>query len=247
MGRDVFISYSRQDVNTAEEVCAHMEARGITCWIAPRDVDPGAEFDQAILDAIDESHAVVLVLSESSNSSRFVQSEINRAFARGKSIFTFRVSDVIPSRQLELYVARQQWLDGFPPPIERKLDRLASAVLALLGLSGGKDSGSPSKASPNRVEHAPDPPPSAKCEAVARRFLDWLHRYDHMGETPTESFKSFIVADKCIVEYGVTYAEYKSVGKIVALGGTPIEWTIPQETFEFLVAESKRVIETYKA
>jgi len=133
MGRDVFISYANQDVQTAETVLTYLEREGITCWIAPRDVGPGEEFDQAILDGIDCSGAVVVVLSNSSNVSRFVQAEVNRAFARGKTIFTLRIENVIPSRQLELYLARRQWLDGFPPPIDQKLNRLVSAVKSLLG------------------------------------------------------------------------------------------------------------------
>ena len=122
MGRDVFISYSKHDVETAKSVSSYMERRGITCWIAPRDVGPGEEFAKAILDAIDDSGAVVLILSNSSNASRFVRSEVDRAFAKEKTIFTLRTEDVVPSRQLELYLAPQQWLDGFPPPLEEKLD-----------------------------------------------------------------------------------------------------------------------------
>jgi hypothetical protein len=38
---DVFISYSHQDKPTADAACATLEAEGIRCWIAPRDVAPG--------------------------------------------------------------------------------------------------------------------------------------------------------------------------------------------------------------
>jgi hypothetical protein len=239
MGRDVFISYSKQDTSFAEAVCDFMERRGVTCWIAPRDIAPGADFALAILDGIDEASAVVLILSNASNTSRFVQSEVNRAFSKGKSIFTFRVSDVMPSRQLKLYLASQQWLDGFPPPIEQKLDRLTSVVLSLQGLG---ETAAPQPP----TERTPAPSPAAtsvssgKAQAIARRFIDWLKRYDHHGDTSTESFKSFIVADKCIVEYGTTYAEYVAVAELVRKSGVDIDWIIPADTFEFLVAESKR-------
>ena len=128
--RHLFTSYSRQDAAIANSVCVYMESRGVTCWIAPRDVNPGADFDEVILDAIDASVGVLLILSRRSNMSRFVQSELNRAFAKGKRIFTLRIEDVAPSRQLELYLARQQWLDAFPPPMEERLDRLVAAVLS---------------------------------------------------------------------------------------------------------------------
>jgi hypothetical protein len=37
----VFISYAQQDKFAAEAACAALEAAGILCWIAPRDVEPG--------------------------------------------------------------------------------------------------------------------------------------------------------------------------------------------------------------
>ena len=42
MAHDAFISYSSKDKTIADAVCARLEARGIRCWIAPRDVRPGA-------------------------------------------------------------------------------------------------------------------------------------------------------------------------------------------------------------
>jgi hypothetical protein len=42
MNFDAFISYANQDKATADAACAKLEAEGIRCWIAPRDVPPGA-------------------------------------------------------------------------------------------------------------------------------------------------------------------------------------------------------------
>lgn len=42
----------------------------------------------------------------------------------------------------------------------------------------------------------------SKIDDVARRFHSWMERYDHGDDTPSESFKTFIVADRCIAEYG---------------------------------------------
>ena len=38
MAHDVFVSYSHHDKAQADAVCATLEAKGIRCWIAPRDV-----------------------------------------------------------------------------------------------------------------------------------------------------------------------------------------------------------------
>jgi hypothetical protein len=174
MLKDVFLSYASDDKAFAHRLCETLEHRGIACWIAPRDIAPGSGFDEAIVDAIDSAQALVLVLSGHANESPFVINEVNRAFAKGKTIFPFRIEDVLPSKALQLYLARHQWTDAFPPPVEEKVDRLAAAVMALLGkappgtrqpiapttatLLAGVEPGAP------RME-----PPPAKVEVVPSR------------------------------------------------------------------------------
>lgn len=41
--RQVFLSYASADAVTAQQICEFLEARGVFCWIAPRDVKPGAQ------------------------------------------------------------------------------------------------------------------------------------------------------------------------------------------------------------
>ena len=82
MPHDVFISYASRDKSIAEAVCATLESKHIPCWIAPRDVLPGTEWAEAIVDAIDSSRALVLVLSDASNTSPQVIREIGRAASR---------------------------------------------------------------------------------------------------------------------------------------------------------------------
>jgi hypothetical protein len=149
MARDVFISHCRSDAGVAEALCVVLENAGITSWIAPRDLQPGANFAVELLRAIDSSQAVVLVFSTQANASPFVLTEINRAFSRCKAIFTFRTEDTLPSDDLEFYLARHQWADGFPPPLVDRAICVAEAILAFLGRAVPK--GVPkSKNSPSR-------------------------------------------------------------------------------------------------
>ena len=46
----------------------------------------------------------------------------------------------------------------------------------------------------------------SKSDDVTRRFHKWMERYSHRDDTPSESFKTFIVADECIAKCGVSYA-----------------------------------------
>ncbi len=64
-GRDMFVSYASQDAAVANAVVDALEHQGIRCWIAPRDVKPGAQYADAIVRAINEAKTLVLVLSQS--------------------------------------------------------------------------------------------------------------------------------------------------------------------------------------
>ena len=64
-GSDVFVSYASQDAAVANSIVASLEAQGLKCWIAPRDVKPGAQYADAIVRAINDAGAEVLVMSES--------------------------------------------------------------------------------------------------------------------------------------------------------------------------------------
>ena len=82
----------------------------------------------------------------------------------------------------------------------------------------------------------------SKINDVARRFDYWMKNYDHRDETVSESFKSFIVEDRCIVEYGISYDEYQQLSEKLEGMGYSIEWIVPQDTYAFLVEESQKRI-----
>ena len=51
MAHDVFISYSTEDKPAADAVCAILEKNGVRSWIAPRDIMPGADWGESIVNA----------------------------------------------------------------------------------------------------------------------------------------------------------------------------------------------------
>ena len=135
MGDYVFISHSNADKALADATCARLESAGIRCWIAPRDITPGRNWSEAIIDGINASRLMILIFSRQSNKSPQVSREIERAVNRGLPLLQVRVEDIKPSRALELFISSSQWLDAFPPPAERHLDGLPAAVERLLAES----------------------------------------------------------------------------------------------------------------
>lgn len=136
MGRDVFVSYSHPDRQCAFELAERLESRGISVWIAPRDIAPASDWAEAIIDAIGSARLMVLVFSSHTNASPQVRRETERAVHKGVPVLPFRIEDVMPSKSFEYFLSSQHWLDAFPPPIELYLDRLTTSVAALLAGAG---------------------------------------------------------------------------------------------------------------
>ena len=69
MNFDAFISYASKDKPTADAVCAALEDAQIRCWIAPRDILPGADWSASIIDALDQCRVMILIFSGNANNS----------------------------------------------------------------------------------------------------------------------------------------------------------------------------------
>lgn len=132
MPQDVFISYATEDKEAADAVCGFLEDRGIGCWIAPRDMPPGALYGAPIVEAIDQSRVMVLVFSAASNDSQYVILEVERAVNRRVTIIPLRLQNVPPSKDMEFFISAPQWLDASQGPLEQHLERLAQRIAAIL-------------------------------------------------------------------------------------------------------------------
>jgi TIR domain len=94
MAGRVFISHAAADRELAQSVCQFLEGQGLGCWLAPRDVPAGSHWAAALMEAIDNSLAMILLLSESSSQSGPVMHEIVQAGSQNKPIFTLKLGPV---------------------------------------------------------------------------------------------------------------------------------------------------------
>jgi hypothetical protein len=132
MPGEVFVSYSQPDRDCAFELVAHLETHGVSCWMAPRDVPPSADWAAEIIDAISDAKVMVLVFSAHSNDSPQVRREVERAVHKRVRILPFRIDDVLPSKSLEYFLSAQHWLDAFPPPLEPHYAKLCAHLRSAL-------------------------------------------------------------------------------------------------------------------
>jgi hypothetical protein len=127
LAHDVFISYTIADKAVADAVCHRLEAAGLRCWIAPRDVGFG-DWGAAIVDAISEAKLVVMILSAAANASPNVLDEVVTALDCGTTVTPFRIENIRPTGALRLRLSRLNWLDALSPPLDQHIDLLIESA-----------------------------------------------------------------------------------------------------------------------
>ena len=98
------------------------------CWIAPRDVTVGSDYGEEVVEAIETSMGVVLLLSENSNRSRHVLNEVNTAFSEKKTIIPLSIENAVPSRKLKLFLKSAHRLDIDEVGLEHAIKKVVEAV-----------------------------------------------------------------------------------------------------------------------
>ncbi|HEX2788833.1 MAG TPA: TIR domain-containing protein [Steroidobacteraceae bacterium] len=124
----VFISYASQDAAVANTVVEALELSGIGCWIAPRDVTPGAFYADEIVHAIDAAKALVLILSHHAANSQHVVREVERAASKRHPVVALRLDQAPLPAGLEYFLNTSQWLDASAGDITRSMSKLIAAL-----------------------------------------------------------------------------------------------------------------------
>ena len=75
-----FISHSSQDEAFAQRLHADFQQKGVRCWFAPEDMKIGDKIRLAIDQSIRIHDKLLIILSENSLNSEWVESEVERAF-----------------------------------------------------------------------------------------------------------------------------------------------------------------------
>ncbi|MEY2564677.1 MAG: hypothetical protein QOH88_2870 [Verrucomicrobiota bacterium] len=197
MAHDIFISSSSKDKPVADAVCATFEAHGMRCWIAPRDVPPGAAWGGAIVEAIQNSRLMVLIFSENANASGQIAREVERAADYGVTIVPIRVEDVAPAQSLQYFLSNIHWLDALSPPLDRRLQEIAAKIKPMLQQGGNAGATLPANPMVATARNFPRQTGSNKrwllggaalliiVAAVALIWRPWLHFPTQPGNIPS--------------------------------------------------------------
>lgn len=130
-GARVFISHASLDFKVADDVRRRLEAVGVPCWIAPRDIPLGSSYASEIANAVTKATALVLILTEGANNSQPVANEVEMAFRHQRVIIPVRLKPVEPGMRLAFFVNNTQWVDAFHTPLKDRVREIARIVRAI--------------------------------------------------------------------------------------------------------------------
>lgn len=126
--------------------------------MAPDDIVGTGTWTEQILAAIEDSKAMIVLISKASNQSPHVSREVNLALGKGRAVLPIRIEDVPPQGSLEYLLSLVQRVDAFPPPIADHRDRVMHRLQTIV-----QPDGTP------RVAPVAAPPPAPAAEALVVR------------------------------------------------------------------------------
>ena len=131
MDHQVFISYSRKDVDAVTVVREMLDRNGITYWIDKEGIFSGENYKEVIVDAIEMARAVVFVSSVHSNASINVIRELGYAVRESRTIIPLMLDDAPFAKSIRLDISdiHQVDFDGGSPEAEKNLVMSVQYVL----------------------------------------------------------------------------------------------------------------------
>lgn len=119
---DIYICYSRNDLEFARTITRIIESGGYSCFVEFNGIYSGDDFAERIKDAIERCALFVFLLSENSNKSRWSLNELSTAIGLGKIILPIQVDDSIAESSIGFMLGKYQRLKYVNlPGFEKKL------------------------------------------------------------------------------------------------------------------------------
>lgn len=125
---NIFISHSTIDKALADYICNAFEERGLSCWIAPRNIVPGSEWAASITEAIGEADVLFVLFSKNAMQSTQVSKEIGIADRKGKYIIPYKIDDAEPEGAYDYYLASCHWIMADPQSGDYKIEELCETI-----------------------------------------------------------------------------------------------------------------------
>lgn len=237
----LFVSHHSSKLDVAKAVETALAKRGVKCWIAPRDVNPGEPFDKSVRNAIDDSAAILLLFCAQSEKSRHVKRELILGDSAGRPIIPLRLEAIDPG-ELAYHLADSQWIDW----IDRRdgvIDRVAAQAKVYAGapdpavIASPKDLPSSNVPAPDGNDGGPGKIPFAwiglaAAALLAAVLITWMitGSGNEVGQTPASRPDNVEIAEAAPPEIDTGSDEPESPAPETMAPPTPQPTTTPPRT-----------------
>ena len=109
--RFVFVSYSTKDDIEVDTIVKVLENAGIACWRAPKMIGVGSNYAKEIPKAITNCRAFLLILSENSQNSIWVEKELDFAINERKTIVPLMIGKCRINDMFKFYLNNVQTIN----------------------------------------------------------------------------------------------------------------------------------------
>ena len=179
MKYDIFISYSRKDIEFARKVCTVLDSYkkyyDFEYFFDQSEITSANEYLDRISSAIYDSKAVLFIASKDAYASKFCAKELLYADNKNKSIHQYRIDKADVPQKLEMLLGTHQYRELSSTPIECEVREIFKEVLGgnVLSLEELKAKESKHKSEGHDVQ------PTTQTEDESsdhHRNRDWLKR-----------------------------------------------------------------------
>ena len=131
---DVFVSHSSKDKTAADGIVEFLESRGVSCWIAPRNIVPGSDWAASISTAITASRIFLLIYSVNTAESEQCSREMSLAEStKSVSIIPYKVDGAELKGAYLYYLTGAHWVTADVKKKDYKYEELYSFIAGILG------------------------------------------------------------------------------------------------------------------
>ncbi|MBQ8791492.1 MAG: TIR domain-containing protein [Ruminiclostridium sp.] len=130
----VFISYKSEEYHHALRVKKTLEAKGISCWLAPESISVGSSYAAEIPSAIEKCEFFILILSYNVQKSKWVPRELDRAINLNKRILPFMIEECELKSEFEFYLSNVQRIEAY-----KDIDKAYQRLFDIIGISNTEE------------------------------------------------------------------------------------------------------------
>jgi hypothetical protein len=126
--RNVFISYARGDELAARELRANLRDMEVTGWMDESDIATGDAISEKIRESLKRASAVIVIVSERSLKSPWVQFELGAAEGMGKRIIPILIGPEGIEKKLPEWLRDLQYVDARAQPFQKVATEVTRAL-----------------------------------------------------------------------------------------------------------------------